>query len=111
MHLLTKEAFNIYLRHIRDGGVIAVNVTNRYLDFRPIVWKVADEFGLAGVQISSGADDDYSYVADWILLTKDEEFLRRKEIAEASSPRIAREDLDSIRMWTDDYSNLYQLLW
>ncbi len=110
IHLLTEEAINIYLRHIRDGGVIAIHISNRYLDFRPIVWKIADKFGLAGADIISEADNDLSYDASWILLTKDSDFLNQKRIVDASTPRIAAEDLGSIQIWTDDYSNLFQLL-
>ncbi len=109
-HLLTKEAFNVYLRHIRDGGVIAIHISNRYLDFRPIIWKLADEYNLSGSNIVSKACDDLSYEADWILLTKDINFLSQKCIVDASSPRIADKDLGSIKMWTDDYSNFFQLL-
>lgn len=72
---------------------------------------MADEFGLAGVQIGSDTDDERLYAADWILLTEDEKFLRLKAIVKASTSRIAQEEIDSVRMWTDDYSNLYQLLW
>jgi hypothetical protein len=75
------------------------------------VWQLADEFHLAGVRISSDADDDRLYAAEWILLTRDEEFLRLETIVKASTSRITDEEIDSVRMWTDDYSNLYQLLW
>lgn len=110
VHLLTKEAFNIYQRHIRDGGIIALHISNRYLDLGPVIWKLADEFGLSGVIISPKASSAFSYEAEWILLTKDEEFLRQKEIGEASTARIPEKDLDSIPMWTDDYSNLWPLI-
>ena len=111
VHLLTKEAFDIYTRHVRSGGIIAVHITNRYLDFRPVIWQLADEFGLDGVRISSDADNDCLYAADWILLTRDEEFLRLETIVKASTSRIAQEEIDPVRIWTDDYSNLCQLLW
>jgi len=109
-HLLTREAFDTYLRHIRTGGIIAVHISNRYLDFQPIMWKLADEMGLWTVTIRSHSRDSLSYDTDWILLTKDEDLLLNRNIANASSPRIAGKDLDYVRTWTDDYSDLFQLL-
>ena len=110
IHLLTEQAFHIYLRHIRDGGVIAIHISNRYLNFRPILWKIADKLGLAAADIISQPNNDLSCEADWFLLTKDKSFLTQKHIVDASTPRIAAEELDSIQIWTDDYSNLFQLL-
>ncbi|MBW1767459.1 MAG: ferrichrome ABC transporter permease [Deltaproteobacteria bacterium] len=110
VHLLTKEAFKIYLRHIREGGIIAVHITNRYIDFRPLVWKIADEFGLEGVHISVSADQNTAYGTDWMLLTKEKELFQQPVFSYDAVPRPTGEELDSIRMWTDDYSNLYQLL-
>jgi hypothetical protein len=110
VHLLTREAFGVYLRHVRHGGVIAIHISNRYLDLRPIVWKLADEFGLSAVHISSDAREGRSYEADWVLLTRKNEFVHHASIVRASSPRNGDEDLKAIHTWTDDYSNLYQLL-
>jgi len=110
VHLLTKEAFNVYLQHMRNGGIIAVHISNRYLDFRPIIWKLADEFNLNLVRITSEADNLLSYESDWILLTKDRDFLHQNNISDASTATVADKDLASIEMWTDDYSNLYQIL-
>ncbi|MBW1861183.1 MAG: fused MFS/spermidine synthase [Deltaproteobacteria bacterium] len=47
VHLLTKEAFSIYMRHMREGGIIAVHITNRYIDFKPLIWKLADPLSKA----------------------------------------------------------------
>lgn len=110
IHLLTREAFDTYLRHIRTGGVIAVHISNRYLDFQPIMWKLSDELGLCAVTIRSNSRDSLSYDANWILLTRDEDILLNRNIVNASSPRIAGKDLDYVRTWTDDYSDLFQLL-
>jgi hypothetical protein len=110
VHLLTKEVFNIYLRHIRDGGVIALHISNRYIDFEPVILKLAKKFNLSGVHIISDGDDYFSYESDWILLTKNEDFLCQEAVANSSIPLIIDKDLISIKIWTDDYSNLFQLL-
>ena len=43
MHLLTREAFQMYLRHLKPDGVLAVHISNRYLDLKPVVAQ-----GMAG---------------------------------------------------------------
>jgi predicted membrane-bound spermidine synthase len=48
VHLLTKEAFEIYQRHLKPDGTILVNISNRYLDLRPVVENAADAFKLIG---------------------------------------------------------------
>ncbi|MBN2136701.1 MAG: hypothetical protein JW720_02735 [Sedimentisphaerales bacterium] len=110
VHLLTAEAFAIYLRHMNPTGVIAIHISNRYLDFRPVVYKLARQFQLEATCISSSGDNETSYDADWMLLTRDKGFLRNKNITEAAAPDMPKEALRNIRIWTDDYTNLYQLL-
>ena len=41
VHLLTRQAFEVYFRHLRPGGIVAVHVTNRYLDLAPVVDALA----------------------------------------------------------------------
>jgi spermidine synthase len=46
IHLLTKEAFNIYLQHLQPDGVLAFHISHRHLDLWPVIWKIADYFQL-----------------------------------------------------------------
>ena len=111
IHCLTREAFNIYMGHMREGGIIAVHITNRYINFKPLIWKIADEFGLERVHIGAWGEERHAYGTDWILLSKDKEIFQQRVFMEASVDPPEHEEIDSIRVWTDDYSNLYQLLW
>lgn len=108
-HLLTVEAFEVYLRHLAPQGVIAVHTSNRHLDLTPIVSLLAAHFGFQGLAVNTG---DAGGVADsaseWLLLTTNQTFLRDDDLFFASEP-LAAPDL-SIRVWTDQYSNLFQLL-
>ena len=45
VHLLTKEAFEVYQRHLNTNGVIAVHISNHYLDLEPVVVNLARHFG------------------------------------------------------------------
>lgn len=107
-HLLTREAFELYLAHLRDGNaIVAVHVSNRALDLRPVVWEAARHFGLACALISSTGKESLTYHADWMLLTYNQAFLRLPAIASATS---AMDDLPEVGLWTDDYHNLFRIL-
>ncbi|HUW19243.1 MAG TPA: fused MFS/spermidine synthase [Sedimentisphaerales bacterium] len=109
VHLLTKEAFEIYLNHMKPDGVIAVHVSQTYLRLECVVWKLADHFELGNAWIEDTDDDEIGVLSsDWILLTDNEEFLQRQPIQEAASE--PESDFDRMRLWTDDYANLFQIL-
>ena len=56
MHLLTREAMETYLKHLKPDGVIVFQATNRFVDIAPVVERVAAEFGLASVLVSDQPD-------------------------------------------------------
>jgi hypothetical protein len=109
VHLVTKEAFALYLDHLMPDGVIAAHISNRHLDLRPVFWQLAQEFGLDIIQVNRPptlGDDGFS--SNWILLTRDSALL---EIPEIKSHATYFGDYNtSIKLWTDDYSNLFQIL-
>jgi len=109
VHLLTKEAFEIYLSHIKADGVIAVHVSNLHLDLHSVVWKAAEYFKLKSAWVEDAEDLDKGVLSsDWILLTKNEEFLNQRAIYRATLP--PRDELGRIALWTDDHINLFQIL-
>ncbi len=109
VHLLSQEAFEIYLRHLNKAdGILAIHVSNLYLDLRQVVWKAAEHFGLAACWIHTSGEGPLSGTSDWMLLAENPAVLKIPAIAEASSPQ--NESNASLRIWTDDYSNLFQIL-
>jgi hypothetical protein len=108
-HLLTKEAFELYLQHLNPEGILAFHISNRHLDLRPVVWALADKFEMDGFEVENTPEDDRSYQSTWILLTTNRDFLRNPEIIQYSNPRS--DDLPELRLWTDNYSNLFQILY
>ena len=106
VHLLTIEAFAIYLRELNPDGVIAIHVTNRYLDLQPVIREIAEHFGLESARVHQAAGPLVK-PGDWIILARNNSVLGRAAIASKLRP------LDSqrkVRLWTDDYSNLFQIL-
>jgi hypothetical protein len=107
VHLLTREAFGLYLRHLKPAGILAVHVSNQYLDLAPVVAQLASAYGLTARWVHSQKDDEQLYAqADWILMSRDTEFFARPEIASAARTIEPRAGL---RLWTDDYNNLLQV--
>jgi spermidine synthase len=106
VHLLTQEAFEIYFRHLRPGGTIAVHVTNKYLDMAAVVESIAASLGKKSLVIHSAAERQHAiYAADWSLLAEDSVTLRTFEAL--SHPPMAPRRMQP---WTDQYSNLFQIL-
>jgi hypothetical protein len=106
-HLLTREAFEIYRKHLRPDSVIAVNISNRYLDLAPVVAGLAEHFGYRMRQVRSPADPALGqFPAEWIVLS-------RRDAGGAGETRTADEaDARPPRkvLWTDDHSNLFEIL-
>ena len=102
VHLLTREAMAIYLKHLRSpGSVIAFHVSNRSIDLRPVIAGLAQEYHLASQEIF------VPDVSDWILLSADPGVLEIPSLTGAGHP-IELEG--SAVLWTDDYSNLSSLI-
>jgi SAM-dependent methyltransferase len=110
VHLITREALAVYLRHMKPDGVVAFHVSNRFLNLVPVVARIAKESGAHAVLVSdSGKDgDDDHTTTDWVLVSRDRKALEAPEI-QAASPE-APEEQAGWRTWTDDYSNLVQIL-
>lgn len=108
LHLLTKEAFEIYLQHLNQGGIMAINVSNNYFDLPQAVFKLAEEFNLSAALIEDRGDGLQSYDSIWVLLAREREALELPAIAvRRSQPPDVPEN---IRLWTDDFSNLFQIV-
>jgi SAM-dependent methyltransferase len=106
IHLLTKEAFAQYFRHLAPGGVLAVHVTNKHLELAPVVKLLAsDQHAHSRLIINTDEDERQIYGADWVIVTRDDEL--DNKLAYLSSPIRGSERM---RLWTDDYSNLFTIL-
>lgn len=109
VHLLTKEAFEIYLRQMKDDGVIAVHVSNRYLDLIPVVENLAAHFNLGLATIADDFTEDWwVYRTTWVLVTKNKALLANEKIHDVADD--ASTDKRMHTLWTDDYASLYEIL-
>lgn len=117
VHLLTREAFEIYGKHLKPDGVILVNISNRYLNLRPVIDNAAREFGYRAHHISSedGETDEDSdggawwlYGSSWMVLSKNAQFMDDPQMLSAASPPEANPK--KIPLWTDDYASMFAIL-
>jgi hypothetical protein len=109
VHLLTQEAFEIYARRLRPMGVLALHVSTRLLDLAPLVAGLAGKSGMAAWEIHTPEDVERGILdARWILVTSDRALLERPRIRAAG--QVPGAGAAPPRLWTDDYSNLLQVL-
>jgi hypothetical protein len=108
VHLVTKEAMALYLEHLALDGIIAAHITNIHLDLQPVFWELAKYYDLSMVRVEYEGDDNGGYASHWILLARDPALL--------DIPAIQDREVDlseyftNHKLWTDDYSNLFQIL-
>jgi len=108
MHLLTRECFELYWQHLREDGILAVHISNRYLDLRSLVRTLAEDSGhrCLCVEWDYVKDDDRYSSSTWVLVTNNEDFLADPIVQDG----IAEwPDLPPV-MWTDDYGSLLDVL-
>ena len=107
VHLITREAMAVYLKHIKPDGVIAFHVTNRFLRLGPVVKRIAEEMGLRVTLIDDDAKESELSSTDWVLVTRSKTLFEHPEIAQYTSDV---EDIPGLPVWTDDFNNLFQIL-
>lgn len=109
MHLLTLEAYATYSRHLKPDGILAVNISNRYLDLEPIMAQAAKEMGWSGVMVyDEGTSESYYVSNTWVLLSRSPAVFAHPNFQDGST--TALQVRQEKRVWTDDYSNILQIL-
>ncbi len=120
-HLVTREAFKLYLEKLPPAGIILIHVSNRHIDLEPVVAAIAADAKLAARLFDTEhakpePDSVYRYRSTWIALARGEAQLKAlTEDFDASTPSPwgrwrALKARAGLRLWTDDYSNVITLL-
>ncbi|MFZ5443011.1 MAG: fused MFS/spermidine synthase [Myxococcota bacterium] len=105
-HLLTREAFELYQSHLAPGGVLALHITNRYLQLLPVVAQLAEVLQLRSLVVNVDEAGEWSRASLWVLLSKDQAALRLEVPADDTFA------LDEFRgpLWTDQFTSLWGLV-
>ena len=105
-HLLTTQALELYFRRLNPDGILALHISNAHLDLEPVVEKLAVTLKKQAVLINNPEEEEEEiYSSDWVLMTSRP--LGSPEITKAAAK--LRSD-PKMRVWTDDYNNLFQIL-
>jgi spermidine synthase len=108
VHLLTLEAFELYFRHLKPDGILAVHISNQYLNLEPVVAAAAERLGKEAVIVSNGDDKANGiFSATWIILGNRDAFVGFYAIEKAGL-RLAVHSPRSL--WTDSHSSLFAAL-
>ena len=112
VHLLTREAFDLYDGRLARGGVLAVHISNRHVDLAPVVRAQARRLDLLSLlTVSDPEPDRYRYTATWILLSRNADFVTDPSVLGRAEPWVgAAAEPEDTFLWTDDYSNLLRVL-
>ncbi len=109
VHLLTRQAFQVYLDRLAPGGIIAVHITNKHLDLVPVLWQDAQAFKLKMLLVQTEGDVAHGiFTTRWVLLAQDPAVLENEAILKYADPLEGYST--KVSLWTDDYSNLFQIL-
>ena len=109
VHLITREAFRTYFRHLKPGGILAVNITNNYLDLEPVMEGAASAVDKVAYSyfFESEPEDEVCFTSSWALIMD-----RRTWDAQSTLHENAKllRPVPKFRAWTDDFSNLFGIL-
>ena len=107
IHLLTREAFGEYFRHLKPNGILAVHVSNRYVDLQPVVGAGAAACNKTALVVWQEArEESAENASQWVLVSDRDNFARLPLLQDATPPHTR----DGFRPWTDGFSNLFQLV-
>jgi hypothetical protein len=112
MHLITREAMELYTKHLADDGVLVFQVTNRYVDLPPVIKRLASEQGMQAVLMVDDPEvtpnsDAWRQHSEQVLVTKNQAFLEHPLIKEISQEI---EDRPALPTFTDSHHNMFRIL-
>jgi hypothetical protein len=112
IHLLTREAFAVYRRHLSERGLLLVHISNRFLDLKPVAAAAAAEGWQARLRHyrpnkSQAADNHSSSV--WIAMSPSAETLAQLTSASGEKWQPIRPRSGFVP-WTDDHATLLPLI-
>jgi hypothetical protein len=107
VHLLSREALQLYMKHLAPRGILAMHVSNIHLQLAPVVERVGRSLGLHTRLVADAKNDEpLQSASEWILIARDQDVFDHPLLSASAEPLLA----STHRPWTDDYNNLLQVL-
>lgn len=113
MHLLTREAFDGYRRHLAPNGLLLVHLSNRYLSLEPVVARAAERGWTARLLHFRADQRDRSqsgFSSFWVAMSPSPETIAQLQASSPSAPWRPLEPKLGAREWTDDYASIIPIL-
>ncbi len=118
-HLLTREAFEIYKRHLRRDasgkitGCIVLHITNSFLNLYPVVKNAAEQ--VMHMKYTSiyrvGDRREFTQLTHYFIMSNDDDYLALHPMVKRKKQGVEiDDDWKDIPLWTDRYSNLFKIL-
>jgi SAM-dependent methyltransferase/MFS family permease len=108
LHLLTREAMALYVRHLKPDGVMVFHVSNNYLNLAPVVAQLAHEIGYRAVDVKTHENpEELLLPTEWMLVSKNPAIFENETVQVHAQPIASRAGL---RPWTDSFNNLAQIV-
>ena len=110
LHLLTREAVGLYLSKLANGGLLTFHISNRHLDLSPVLGSIAGSYGLTALIMRDGeaSAESGKDASVWVVLARRPEDLKPLSV----DPRWeSLEAPENFRVWTDDFSNIFSVMW
>lgn len=108
VHLLTREALELYFERLKPDGILALHISNTYLDLEPVLARAAKALGKHGILVATNGDPARACLTSvYVLMTASPDVFTRPPFTGAGRPLQTR---DAVALWTDQYSNLFRIL-
>ena len=105
VHILTREGIAMFLDRVRPEGALAIHISNRIFDLRPVLAAHARDLGLHAM-IGRGGEGPGAEVSEWVVLTRAEQVADQLAVEDRWAPLQTSETVK----WTDDYSSVLSVL-
>ncbi len=109
VHLITREAIALYVRHLADDGIVAVHISNRFLDLQPVLANIAAAERLSARLIDDAptAGNARASSSEWVLIARHPQTLAGGAIGARGE---ALREQAGVGVWTDGYNNLLRVM-
>lgn len=114
IHLITKEAIDLYFRKLNDDGILLVHISNRHLDLAPVVGNIARELGLVArvrddCYVADEEENEGKFASEVVMVVRDAkrfEMLPWEDLEEWKEIPENKE----VGVWTDDFSDILDVI-
>ena len=109
VHLITREALATYFRHLKPSGILAINISNNYLNLEPVVERAASAFGQLALVYHFVPDDDdeLCFGCAWTLIMSQATTDAHPQLKDGAT--LLKQERP-FRVWTDEFSNMFSIL-